>query len=106
VIGAMVVISRAQVPTSHNTVVGFLREAGRTIGRVRVRLSDASGTAVEDKSWFNDSTDAAELAEEVAHHIGRSAAAGLIWMLPSPFRMKGSAISRRCDRLRSRAIVQ
>jgi hypothetical protein len=40
---------------------------------VRVRLSDASGIAVEEKIWFNDSTDAAALAEEVAHHIARSA---------------------------------
>jgi hypothetical protein len=28
----------------------------------------ASGVAVDEKSWFNDSTDAAALAEEVAHH--------------------------------------
>ena len=42
--------------------------------RVRVRLSDASGVAVEERIWFNDSTDAAAaLAEEVAEHIARSA---------------------------------
>jgi hypothetical protein len=37
-------------------------------------LSDAaSGIVVEEKNWFNDSTDAAALAEVVAHHIARSA---------------------------------
>jgi hypothetical protein len=71
-IGAMVVISRAQLGTSHDTVVGFLRGAGCAIGRVRVRLSDASGVAIEEKSWFNDSTDAEVLAAEVADHIARS----------------------------------
>jgi hypothetical protein len=40
---------------------------------VRVRLSDASGLAVEEKIWFNDSIDATSLAEEVAHHIASSA---------------------------------
>jgi hypothetical protein len=69
----MVVISRARLRTSHDTVAAFLRAAGRTIGRVRVRLSDASGVAVEEKIWFNDSTDAGALAEEVAEHIARSA---------------------------------
>jgi hypothetical protein len=29
--------------------------------------------AVEEQIWFNDSTDATALAEEVAHHIARSA---------------------------------
>ena len=50
-----------------------MRAAGRTIRRMRVRLSDASGIAVEEKIWFNDSTDAAALAEEVAEHIVNSA---------------------------------
>jgi hypothetical protein len=72
-IGAMVVISRAQLRTSHDTVVRFLRGAGCAIGRVRVRLSDASGVAIEEESWFNDSTDAEVLASEVADHITRSA---------------------------------
>jgi hypothetical protein len=72
-IGAMVVISRAQLRTSHDTVVGFLREAGCTIGRVRVRLSDPSGVAIGEKSWSNESTDATALAAEVADHIARSA---------------------------------
>jgi hypothetical protein len=40
---------------------------------VRVRLSDASGVTVDERSWFNDSTDAAALAEEVAEHIVNSA---------------------------------
>jgi hypothetical protein len=40
---------------------------------VRVRLSDASGVAVEEQIWFDDSTDATALAEEVAHHIASSA---------------------------------
>ena len=72
--GAIVVIGRAQMRTCHDTVVGFLRQAGCAIRRVSVRLSDtASGAAVEERSWFNDSTDAAALAEEVAHHIARSA---------------------------------
>ncbi len=71
--GAMVVISRPRLRTSHDTVVAFLRAAGCAIGRVRVRLSDASGVAVEERIWFNDSTDAAALAEEVADHIARSA---------------------------------
>jgi hypothetical protein len=70
-IGAMVVISRAQLPTSHDSVVGFLRGADCAIGRVRVRFSDASGVAIEEKSWFNDSTDAAILAADVADHIAR-----------------------------------
>ena len=70
---AIVVISRPRLRTSHDTVVGFLRQAGYAIRRVRVRLSDASGVAVEEKIWFNDSTDAAALAEEVAEHIARSA---------------------------------
>ena len=70
-IGAMVVISRAQLRTSHDSVVGFLRGSGCAIGRVRVRLSDASGVAIEENSWFNDSTDAEVLAVEVADHIAR-----------------------------------
>jgi hypothetical protein len=72
-IGAMVVISRSQLRTSHDTVVGFLRDAGCTIGRVRVRLSDASGVAIEEESWSNESTDVTALAAEVADHIARSA---------------------------------
>jgi hypothetical protein len=41
---------------------------------VSVRLSDpASGVTVEEKSCFNDSTDAAALAAEVAHYMARSA---------------------------------
>ena len=72
-ISAMIVINRAQLRTSHDTVAGLLRSAGCAIGRVRVRLSDASGVAIEEKSWFNDSTDAAALAAEVADHIARSA---------------------------------
>jgi hypothetical protein len=72
-IGAMVVISRAQLRTSHDTVVAFLRGVGSAIGRVRVRLSDASGVAIEDRSWFNDSTDPAVLATEIAEHIAGSA---------------------------------
>jgi hypothetical protein len=66
---AVVVISRPQLRTCHSIVVGFLRSAGQTIRRVRVILSDASGVTVEEKIWFNDSTDATALAEEVAHHI-------------------------------------
>jgi hypothetical protein len=69
---AIVVISRPQLRTCHSIVVGFLRSSGRTISRVRVRLSDAAGVAVEEKIWFNDSTDATALAGEVAHHIVRS----------------------------------
>jgi hypothetical protein len=53
--------------------VGFLRAPGRTIRRVRVRLSDACGVAVEEQIWFNDNTDATALAEEVAHRIASSA---------------------------------
>ena len=63
----------AQLRTSHDTVVGFLRGAGCAIGRVRLRLSDASGVAIEEKSWFDDSTDAGVLASEIADHIARSA---------------------------------
>jgi hypothetical protein len=70
--GAMVVISRAQMRTSYETVVGFLRAAGCAVGRVRVRLSDTSGVAVEEEMWFNN-TDAAALAKAVAEHIARSA---------------------------------
>jgi hypothetical protein len=70
--GAMV-IGRPRMRTSHDTVVAFLCHTGRAIRRVRVKLSDASGVAVEERIWFNDSTDAAALAEEVAEHISRSA---------------------------------
>jgi hypothetical protein len=70
---AMVVISRPQLRTCHSIVVGCLRSAGHSISRVRVRLSDASGIAVEEKIWFNEDTDATALAEEVAHHIATSA---------------------------------
>jgi hypothetical protein len=84
--GAMVVIGRAQLGTSHDTVVGFLRAAAFAITRVRVRLSDASGVAVEEKSWFNDSTDATDLAEEVAVTSPPARAVGLAWMRRSPFR--------------------
>jgi hypothetical protein len=72
-IGAIVVISRAQLRTSHDAVVGFLRGAGCAIGRVHVRHSDASGVAIEERSWFNDSTDPAVLATELAEHIAGSA---------------------------------
>jgi hypothetical protein len=54
-------------------VVGFLCAAGCAIRSIRVRLSDASGVAIEEKSWFNASADAAVLAAEVADHIARSA---------------------------------
>jgi hypothetical protein len=63
----MVVISRAQLRTSHDTVLGFLREAHCAIGCVRVRLCDVSGVAVDEKICMNDSADVAALAEEVAH---------------------------------------
>jgi hypothetical protein len=46
---AILVISRPQLRTCHSIAVGFLSAAGRTIRRVRVRLSDASGVAVEEK---------------------------------------------------------
>jgi TolB-like protein len=63
----------AQMPTCHEIVVGFLRQTCCAIRRVSVRLSDAaSGISVEERSWFNDSTDAAALAQEVAHHIASS----------------------------------
>jgi hypothetical protein len=72
--GAIVVIGRTQIRTCHETVAGFLRQAGDAIRRVSVRLSDtASGVTVEEKTWFNDSTDAAVLAVEVAEHIVRIA---------------------------------
>ena len=71
---AIIVIGRARMRTSHDTVVGFLRQAGCAIRRVSVRLSDtASGVAVEEKSLFNDSTDAAALAAELAHYVAGSA---------------------------------
>ena len=72
-VDAVVIVGRAQMRTSHDTVVGFLRQANCAIRRVRVRLSDTSGVAVEERIWFNDSTDATALAEEVADHIARSA---------------------------------
>jgi hypothetical protein len=72
-IGAMVVISRAQLRISHDTVAGFLREAGCRVGRVHVRLCDPSGVAIAEESWCNESIDATALAEEVADHIARSA---------------------------------
>jgi hypothetical protein len=50
-----------------------MRGVGCAIGRVTVRLSDASGVAIEEKSWLNESTDAVALAAEVADHIARSA---------------------------------
>jgi hypothetical protein len=66
---AMIVIGHARLRTSHDIVVGFLCAAGSAIRSVRVRLSDASGIAIEERSWFNDSTDAAALAEEIARYI-------------------------------------
>jgi hypothetical protein len=72
-IGAMVVISRAQLEANQETVLGFLRQTGGAIRRIRLRLSDASGVAIEEKSWLNESTDAAALAAEVADHIAHSA---------------------------------
>jgi hypothetical protein len=72
--GAIIVIGRAQMRTSHDTVIGFLCQASCAIRRVTVRLSNtASGAAVEERSCFNDSTAAAALAAEVADHIARSA---------------------------------
>jgi hypothetical protein len=70
---ATVVINGRRLRTSHDTVVAFLRQGGRAIRRARVRLSDPSGVAVEERIWFKDSTDAAGLAEEVADHIARGA---------------------------------
>jgi hypothetical protein len=70
---ATVVINGPWLRTSHDTVVAFLRQGGRAIRHVRVRLSDPSGVAVEERIWFNESTDAAGLAEEVADHIARGA---------------------------------
>jgi hypothetical protein len=71
--GAIIVIGRAEMRTCHDVVVAFLGQAGCAIRRVSVRLSDAaSGVVVEEKSWFNDSTDAVVLAAEVAHHIASS----------------------------------
>jgi hypothetical protein len=72
-IGAMVVISRPQLATSQETVLGFLRQTGGAIRRVRLRLSDASGVAVEERIWSSDNSDAPALAEEVAEHIASSA---------------------------------
>ena len=66
---AMVVIGRTKLRTSHDIVVGFLCATGCAIRSVRVRLSNASGVAIEEKNWFNDSTDAAALAEEIAYYI-------------------------------------
>jgi hypothetical protein len=85
--GEAVVISRPLLRTSHGTVVGFLRAHGRTIRSVRVRLSDAFGIAVDERRRFNDSTDAAALAEDVAEHIVRSATG----RSSSPSRMTNSA---------------
>jgi hypothetical protein len=64
--GAML-IGRPRMRTSHDTVVAFLCQTRRANRRVRVKLSDASGRAVEERIWFNDGTDAAALAQEVAH---------------------------------------
>jgi len=78
-IGAIVVISRAQLATSQETVLGFLCQTGGAIRRLRLRLSDASGVAVEERIWSSDNSDtsdnsdAAALAEEVVDHIAHSA---------------------------------
>jgi hypothetical protein len=71
--GSTVTISLSRLPTCHDAVVGFIRQAGCAIRRVRLTLSDTSGVAVEDTIWLNDSTDARALAEEVAEQIARSA---------------------------------
>lgn len=84
--GAMVVISRAQLRISHDTVVGFLRGAGCAIGRVHVRLSDASGVAIEEKSWFNESTDAASLPQRSPTILRAAQASGLTWKRSLPLR--------------------
>ena len=71
---ALIVIGHAQIGTCQDTVASFLRQAGYAIRCVNVRLSEAvSGVAIEERSWFNDSTNAAALAEEVARHITSSA---------------------------------
>jgi len=69
----MVVISGPRLPTCHDAIVGFIRQAGCAIRRVRVTLSDTSGVAVEERIWLNDGTDATVLAEEVAEQIAFSA---------------------------------
>src|ERR1700722_19583121 len=89
---AVAFINCSQLRTSHDTVVAFLLTAGCVITRVRVRLSDASGVAVEEKSWFNDSTDAAALAEEVAHYIASSASIRPGSKRPSPFGLSDRTI--------------
>lgn len=53
--------------------LSHVTRAGCANSRVRVRLSDGSGVAIAEKSWFNDSTEAAAIAAEVADHITRSA---------------------------------
>ena len=66
---AMVVIEGTQLRTCHESVFGFIRQGGSAIRRVRVKLSDTSGVAVEEQIWFNESTDIAVLAKEVAEQI-------------------------------------
>jgi hypothetical protein len=72
-IGATVVISRAQLRTSHDTVVGFLRGAGCAIRARACQTFRCFRVAIEEKSWFNESTEAAVLVTEIADHIASSA---------------------------------
>ena len=68
-----IVIDRSRIPSCHETLVGFIRQPSRAVRRLRVKLSDISGIAVEEQLWFNDSPDTAALAEEVAEYISRAA---------------------------------
>ena len=76
--GAMVVISRPRLLTSHDTVVAFLRAAGCAIVRVRVRLSDASGSPSRRESGQRQHRRRA-LAGEVAITLLAARAGRLTW---------------------------
>ena len=91
----MVVISRPRLRTSHDTVVAFLRAAGCAIVRVRVRLSDASGVAVEERESGSTTAPAPPRSPKRSPITSPTArAAGLIWKRRLPSRMADSANSR------------
>jgi hypothetical protein len=85
-IGATVVISRAQLRTSHDTVVGFLRGAGCAIGRVHVRLSDASGVAIEEKAGSTKAPTQQSLPQRSPITLPAARACGLTWKRSLPLR--------------------
>jgi hypothetical protein len=91
-IDTTVVITRPRLRTSHDTVVGFLRAAGCAIRRVRVRLSDASGIAVDEEAGSTTAPTPLHLPKRSPNTSLTARAIGLTWKLSLPYRIADSAI--------------